>query len=124
MGRTALLVIVAALVLAGSTPAPADPPPSSPEFSINDVTQNEGNSGTTSFVFTVSRSGVTSGTSTVGYSTADDSASGGPSCAAPGDIDYIPTNGFLTFNAGDTSKTVTAMVCGDTTVEPNETFFV
>src|SRR5205807_2130352 len=117
-----LLAIMAAFLVGDVAPAPADPP--QPQLSINDVTQNEGNSGTTSFVFTVTRSGVTSGTSTVNYATGDDSATGGPSCSAPGDVDYTPTNGILTFNPGDTSKTITVMACGDTTVEPNETFFV
>jgi hypothetical protein len=38
--------------------------------------------------------------------------------------DYIATNGALTFAPGQTSKTITVNIVGNTVVEPNETFFV
>jgi hypothetical protein len=37
-------------------------------------------------------------------------------------VDYMPIYGRLTFNPGETSKTVPVIVIGDTLVEPNETF--
>ena len=85
-------------------------------LSINDVTQAEGNSGTTAFNFTVTLSSVSAQTVTVAYATADNTATQ-PS-------DYTATSGTLTFAPGDTTKTVTVLVNGDTAVEPTETFFV
>jgi len=86
-------------------------------IAINDVTKAEGNSGTTSFEFTITRSGDTTGTSTVNFATADGTATLANS-------DYTANSGLLTFTAGQTIKTVTVLVTGDTSVEPNETFFV
>src|SRR2546430_2538583 len=88
-----------------------------PTISINDVSLAEGNSGTTSFVFTVSLSNASSQTITVTYATADGTAT-------TADNDYVAANGTLTFNPGDTSKTITVTVNGDTKFEPDETFTV
>src|SRR5439155_17168571 len=77
----------------------------------------EGNSGTTSFVFTVSLSNASSQTITVTYATADGTAT-------TADNDYVAASGTLTFNPGDTSKTITVTVNGDTKFEPDETFTV
>src|SRR5213596_2817409 len=88
-----------------------------PTLAINDVSQNEGNSGTTPFVFTVSLSSSSSLTITVTYATADGTAT-------TADNDYVAANGTLTFNPGDTTKTITVNVNGDTKFESNETFFV
>jgi hypothetical protein len=88
-----------------------------PTLSINDVSHDEGNAGdTTQFVFNVSLSAASGQTVTVNYATADNSASSSS--------DYQSTSGALTFNPGDTAKTVTVLVNGDTTFEPNETFSV
>ncbi len=87
-----------------------------PNLSTGNVSLNEGNSGTTAFNFTISLSVATSQTVTVNYATADGTAN------AP--TDYQATSGTLSFAPGETSKTVTVSVNGDTTVEPNETFTV
>ena len=87
-----------------------------PTLSINNVSQNEGNSGTTPFTFTVTLSGSTAQTVTVNYATADGTAT------APSD--YTATSGTLTFNSGTTTQTITVNVNGDTTFEPDETFTV
>jgi hypothetical protein len=87
-----------------------------PTIEIDDVRQVEGDSGTTDFVFTVTRSGKTNGSSTIGYSTA-------PGSATSGD-DYAATSGTLSFAAKETAKTIVVPVVGDTTVEDNETFYV
>ena len=87
-----------------------------PSISINDVSLAEGNSGTTNAVFTVTLSPASGQTVTVNYSTANGTATAGS--------DYIATSGTLTFNPGDTTKTITILVNGDTVVEPNETFSV
>ncbi|MBK9155808.1 MAG: VCBS repeat-containing protein [Chloracidobacterium sp.] len=89
----------------------------SPTLSINDVSQNEGNSGTTNFSFTVNLSVVSQQAVTVNYATANGTA------AAPGDYAAIPPT-ILTFGAGEISKQVSIAVIGDTLLEPNETFAV
>jgi hypothetical protein len=89
----------------------------SPSLSINDVTLNEGNSGTTNFTFNVSLSTASTQTVTVNYATADNTAT------APSDYTAIPST-QLTFAPGETIKQVTVQVNGDTTAEGNETFFV
>ena len=45
-----------------------------PSFSISDVTQNEGNSGTTNFAFTVTKTGATEFTSSVSWFNSDGTA--------------------------------------------------
>ena len=85
-------------------------------FVISDVTLAEGNSGTTAFNFTVTKSGQTSFPASVVFSTADGTAVNGS--------DYSATSGTLTFAAAETAKTVTVQVSGDGAVEANETFFV
>ncbi|MDT4952058.1 MAG: hypothetical protein QOJ02_196 [Acidobacteriota bacterium] len=92
------------------------PPPTPPGVSINDVTVTEGNSGTTDAIFTVTLSTVSNSTVTVKYDTADSTATAGS--------DYQSASGTLTFAPGQTSKTITVTVNGDTAVEPDETFFV
>jgi len=96
-----------------------------PSISINNVTLSEGNSGTTSFVFTVSLSTAAAAQVTVDYATAAGSinpATGGTNCGTG--TDFENKSGPLTFAAGETSKTVSISVCGDTGVEPDETFLV
>src|SRR5438034_941354 len=88
-----------------------------PTLAINDVSQNEGNSGTTPFVFTVSLSNASSQTITVDFATADDTAT-------VADNDYVAASGTVTFAPGVTSQPVTVTVNGDTKFESNETFFV
>jgi hypothetical protein len=88
-----------------------------PTISINDVTLNEADSGSTPFNFTISLSNPAQDTITVNYQTQDNSAT------APSDYASITTT-TLTFNPDETSKTVTVLVNGDTAFEPNETFFV
>ena len=86
-------------------------------FVVNNVSQNEGNSGTTPFVFTVSRllPPVPGDTATVVYTTMDGTAT-------IADNDYVATNGTLTFSPTDMTETVTVLVNGDTKDEPDETF--
>jgi len=88
-----------------------------PSLSINDVSVVEGNSGATNASFTVTLSAVASTTVTVGYATAD-----GTATAADGD--YQTASGNLAFAAGQASKTLSIAVYGDTRVEPAETFYV
>ncbi len=89
-----------------------------PTIAINNVTKLEGNSGTTAFTFTVSLSGPSGTAISVAYATANGTATAGT------DYTAAPAGAKLYFNPGQTSKTVTVNVTGDTAVETNETFFV
>ncbi|HSS20331.1 MAG TPA: C25 family cysteine peptidase [Pyrinomonadaceae bacterium] len=90
-----------------------------PSFSINDVTMAEGNGGpgTTSFIFTITKTGATALNSSVDYATLDSSAT------SPSDFTALPTTNVV-FLPSDTTKQVTVFVNGDTTFEPNEQFSV
>jgi photosystem II stability/assembly factor-like uncharacterized protein len=87
-----------------------------PGLSINDVSVTEGNSGTTTLSFTVSLAPVSGRTVRANYATANGTATSGS--------DFVTTSGLLTFNAGETSKTISVTVNGDTAIEANETVFV
>jgi hypothetical protein len=88
-----------------------------PTISIDNVTLNEGNGGTTAFTFNVTLSNPSSQTITVDYTTADGSAT-------TVDSDYTAASNTLTFAAGVTAQTITVNVNGDTTFEPDETLTV
>ncbi|MDB5721113.1 MAG: hypothetical protein JWP15_1731 [Alphaproteobacteria bacterium] len=90
-----------------------DGPP--PFVTISDVTQAEGDSGTTAFTFTVTRTGGTTGF-TVDYATL------GGTATSPSD--FTAANGTLTFAPNENSKTITILVNGDTAGEHAETFSV
>jgi uncharacterized repeat protein (TIGR01451 family) len=87
-----------------------------PSISITDVTQNEGNAGTTVFTFTVSLSNASALPVTVDYATADGTATA--------TIDYTGAAGIVTFAPSVTSQPVTVNVTGDLFTEAAETFFV
>ena len=80
------------------------------------MTANEGNSGTTTFRFLVTRSVNASGVATVNFATANGSATAGS--------DYTAASGSVQFLDGEHQKEVTISVQGDTAKESNETFFV
>lgn len=87
-----------------------------PGLSIDDVTVDESNAGTTPATFTVSLDRPSPNPVTVDFTTADATA------VAP--ADYAPTAGAVTFAPGETSRPVTVPVNGDTVDEPDETFTV
>jgi len=78
---------------------------------------NEGSSGPTAFVFTVSLSTGYSVPVTVNFQTADGSAT-------VADNDYQSASSSIVIPAGLTSGTITVNANGDTQFEPNETFTV
>ncbi|MEA2165345.1 MAG: large repetitive protein [Thermoanaerobaculia bacterium] len=88
-----------------------------PTLSINNVTASEGDSGTTTFTFTVSLSGGTAppGGVTFNIATADGSAT-------TANNDYVAKS--LLAQSVTTTYTFTVSVNGDINVEPNETFNV
>jgi probable HAF family extracellular repeat protein len=87
-----------------------------PRITISDVARNEGNSGTTSFVFTVTLSAAYDAPVTVNFGTANGTAKSGE--------DYNAASGMVTFAPGQTTRTITIGVKGDRKREASETFFV
>ena len=77
---------------------------------------NEGNSGTTSAIVTLTLSGTSASTVTVNYATANGTATAG--------TDYSSASGTATFAPNTTSTTISVPVSGDTTNEPNETLLI
>lgn len=100
---------------------------SNPTLVINNVSLTEGNSGGTNMTFTVTMSKSINSSVSVNYTTSNASgtgaANGGASCSTAG-VDYVTKSGTATITAGSTSTQITAVICGDTSVEPNETFTV
>ncbi|MEP2012094.1 MAG: cadherin domain-containing protein [Balneola sp.] len=83
------------------------------QFSVNDTSVTEGNSGTAILTFTVSLNNAATSTVTVDYALSDGTAT-------TADNDYINTSGTITFNSGESSKTVDVTVTGDEKVESDE----
>jgi hypothetical protein len=90
-----------------------------PSVSIGDASVTEGDTGSVNAVFAVTLSAASSQTVTVSYATAN-----GTTNPATVSSDYTAANGALTFNAGETTKSLNVVVKGDYVVEANETFFV
>jgi probable HAF family extracellular repeat protein len=87
-----------------------------PRVDITSVTKNEGQSGATPFVFTVTLSSASTTTVSLNFATADGSAKSAD--------DYTATSGSLSFSPGQTSKTITVNVKGDRVSEAQEVFYV
>ena len=107
----------------------------SPSFSVADVSKLEGTSKgskliPTELTFTVRLSQARSQTTTVSYATVDSAAP--PSARASATTknsdlvkaDYLAVQGTLTFQPGQTQKTVTVYVNPDTKKELDETFLL
>jgi hypothetical protein len=86
-----------------------------PTITVSDASAAEGDNGTTPLNFTISLSQASRRTVTVTYATADDTAH------AP--TDYIAVSPTaITFNPGETSKSVQVFAVGNTVSEPDKTF--
>jgi hypothetical protein len=94
-----------------------------PSIRINDVSQNEGNAGTTSFAFTVSLNAASGQTVTV-VAQAGSGPTGGANLATAGTDFTITSPTTLTFPPGVTSQPFAVPVIGDTDEEADETFVV
>ena len=87
-----------------------------------DATQSEGATGTTTpFTFTVTRGGNTSIATSASWAVA---GSGANPAAGSDFAGAVLPSGTVSFAAGETSKTITVNVAGDTVVEPDEGFTV
>jgi uncharacterized delta-60 repeat protein len=94
--------------------ATTTPPGTTPSLSIADASTFEGNSGTKTLSVTVSLSSASSNAVTVKYRTKNQTA---------GEGDYgVVAAGSLTFAPGQTSKTISIVIKGDTKIEGDETF--
>jgi hypothetical protein len=87
-----------------------------PQISISDVSKREGRKNTTSFVFTVTLSAAYDQPVTMSFRTVDGTAKAGE--------DYVAQTGTLTFAPGETTKTITIEVKGDSKREADETFYL
>jgi Tryptophan-rich Synechocystis species C-terminal domain/Calx-beta domain len=81
----------------------------------------EGQSGSTAFTFTVTRGGNTSIASSASWAV---TGSGANAASASDFAGVVLPSGTVSFAAGETSKTITVNVAGDTVVEPDEGFTV
>jgi hypothetical protein len=89
-----------------------------PRISISDFTKAEGKKGqTTLFTFTVTLSVAYDQPVTMSYQTVNGTAK-------TSDNDYVAKTGTLTFAPGETTKTITIVVNGDSKQEANETFYL
>jgi hypothetical protein len=81
----------------------------------------EGNTGSTAFDFTITRSGDVSAAASVAFTV----AGAGPNAAAAADFaDGALPSGTLAFGAGETSRTIQILVAGDGVAEADEGFAV
>lgn len=87
-----------------------------PSIQLEDVSQFEGNQGNLPFSVRVSLSQASGKPITVDYAAV--------SGTATLNTDFLPANGTITFNPGDTLKNAVVDVIGDLTTELDETFFV
>jgi hypothetical protein len=89
-----------------------------PWISVSDVSKSEGRKGkTTLFMFTVTLSAAYDQPVTMSYRTANGTAT-------TGNGDYVAKSGTLTFAPGETTKTITIEVKGDSKKEASETFYL
>jgi len=89
-----------------------------PRISISDVTKAEGRrSQTTLFTFTVTLSVPYDQAVTMSFRTVNGTAT-------TSDGDYVTKSGTLAFAPGETTKTITIEVKGDSKKEANETFYL
>jgi hypothetical protein len=105
------------------TPTPTPSPTPATLFSFSDATYREDESQIATI--RINRTGVTTGSSSVSFSTLFAAGSGGAGAtggAACGlGVDYVVTGPVLvTFAPGETTKTVGVSLCGDTVADANE----
>lgn len=83
------------------------------DVTVEGSTVTEGDVGTTTVDFTITLTSAEAGDVMIGYQTL-------PGLPADPEVDFTPQSGEVTFAAGETVKTVTVPVVGDTVDEPTE----
>ena len=103
--------------------APASPDTGDATLSIAALSADkvEGQSGSAAFTFTVTHGGDTSVATSASWAV---TGSGANPASASDFVGAVFPSGTVNFAAGETSKTITVNVAGDTVVEPNEGFTV
>ncbi len=86
-----------------------------------DADKAEGQSGSTAYTFTVTRSGDTSGAANANWSV---TGSGANAATAADFVDGVLPAGTVSFAAGETAATITVNVVGDSVIESDEGFTV
>ncbi|HEY9284428.1 MAG TPA: endonuclease/exonuclease/phosphatase family protein [Pyrinomonadaceae bacterium] len=94
-----------------------------PALSVNDVSQDEGNAGSSNFTFTFTLS-APAGPGGVSFTASTSPGTATGSATSATEFDYTDTVLNLNIPEGQSSVTGDVPVRGDTTQEPNETFFV
>ena len=120
--RTRLALLAAALaavVVAAPAAAQYETECMPNTLCISDVSVDEGNSGASLATFTVTISPARANAVDVTYMTMP-----GEGTATPGSDYTGVTSGTVRIPAGQTSATISVTIIGDTTPEPNESFFV
>jgi len=87
-------------------------------FSTNNFSMTEGNTGTKKFDFVATLNKASTESVTVGYTTNQLKGT------ATAGSDFVAQTGTVTFAPGETSKTISVDVIGDTTYEAKEYFYV
>ena len=85
-----------------------------PVVNVSAASDTEGNSGMKPMLFTITMTPPAAVPVNAAYQTADVTATAGQ--------DYQAASGTLAFAPGESAKTVSVTILGDTTVEPDETF--
>ncbi|MDQ2101915.1 beta strand repeat-containing protein [Azospirillum isscasi] len=96
--------------------------PSRLAIAATDADKREGDSGTTAYTFTVTRSGNTGGALTVAWAVTANGTAGSALDAA--DFGGTLPSGTVSFGDGESTATVTIQVTGDTDIEADESFTV
>jgi hypothetical protein len=101
--------------------------PSQRQLDISIISQTEGDDGITEFVYGITRIGdegslQVTDTLTAQTDLVDPNFNPDNLPDATPDVDFIPVDTSVTFGPGETFKTVTVQVIGDTDVEPDEIF--
>ncbi|MEI6699483.1 MAG: Calx-beta domain-containing protein [Mycobacteriaceae bacterium] len=98
------------------TPVTPVTPVALPKVSIADLAVSEANGTHAHFMFTATLDKASATAVSVGYATANGTATAG--------VDYTAAAGTLSFAPGVTTQQIHVDILGDTTVEPDETFSV
>jgi hypothetical protein len=85
-----------------------------PDLSVADGSGEEENAGMKTIQFPVTLAKASPLTATVAFGTRDGTASAG--------TDYVAATGTLVFRPGETTKTISVQIVGDTAAEADETF--